>query len=130
MFSWKTVQLLILTTCNIWVCSLTVNRMICVDPQSELLGTMSHDFLRISSQLYQTITHAQCLSSSEKIETPWIKTRQCWNKTAVFQKGLTQLKIWRKKTLNYMVSFLSQQNKAFQRGHSNEPLTNKWSCIL
>lgn len=130
MLFWKTAQQIILTTFNIWVCSLTVNGMIWVDPQSELLGTMSHDFLRISSLLYQQITHAQYLPSSEKIETPWIKTRQCWNKTVVFQKGLRRLKIWRKKTLNYIVSFLSQQNKAFQKGHSNEPLKNKWSCIL
>lgn len=39
MFLWKTAQQLILTTCNILVCSLTVNGMIWVHPPNELLGT-------------------------------------------------------------------------------------------
>lgn len=83
---------------------------------------MSHDFLRISTLLYQQITRAQHLPYSENIEIPGIENTQRWNKTAVFQKGLNSWKYGEKKTRNYMVSFLSQQNKAFQKGHSNEPL--------
>lgn len=91
---------------------------------------MSHDFLRISTLLYQQITRAQHLPYSENIEIPGIENTQRWNKTAVFQKGLNSWKYGeRKHEITWFLFFLNKI-KLFKKDIQMNLFRNKRSCIL